>query len=102
MALIAQGLGPSTPAKEYLRFGGQTVAIENAIAGAASAGIYNYTDPRIQYSGTWAVPGQSKQTGAAASFNFIGTTVSYVYRLYPSCGVANVYIDGNLAASIDE
>ena len=43
----AQGLGPTTPAKEYVRFGGQVVAIENGAApiAAASASPSNLSFP---------------------------------------------------------
>ena len=68
---LAQGLSPSAPLKEYIRFGGQIVAIENVTAagcvtnltGAGSGGI----TPRIDLS--W-----SALTGASSYQVLRGTT----------------------------
>jgi hypothetical protein len=102
---IAQGVGATTPAKEYIRFSGQTVAIENATAGPVSAGLYDGADPRVQYSGTWSNPvgyNTSTQTGAAASLTFTGAAITYVYDLYYNSGIATVFMDGTQIASIDQ
>jgi hypothetical protein len=100
---VAQGLSPLTPAKEYIRFNGQTVAIENAIGTTpASANVYTIADPRIKSTGEWS-SGTSSETGDTQSFSFTGTTVSYVYMMTtPASGLATVTIDGHAVASIDE
>jgi hypothetical protein len=43
----------------------------------------------------------SSRAGDSASFHFTGTSVTWVGRICPSCGEADVYIDGSYVTRID-
>jgi hypothetical protein len=53
VSLLAQGLSPTTPAKEYIRLNGQVVAIENAVAApSAPHGFIDFPAADTAVSGT--------------------------------------------------
>jgi hypothetical protein len=92
--LIAQGLLPGTPAREYIRMGGQVIAIENAMP-LQSRLIVDYPIVGATYSGQqvfsgWAMDdtaGISRITVAIDGASFgaatYGTNNQYACDLYP-------------------
>jgi hypothetical protein len=79
----------------------------------AGPGTYDDLDPRIDYTGAWLHDRQFKQAMSGSitysniprdSFKllFTGTEVEYVYTKAMNRGVAEVWIDGEKRASIDE
>lgn len=77
---------------------------------AAGAGICEDTDPKIEYSGAWAL-GRFKeasggsvtfsdQAGGALRFVFNGSAIAYVYTKALNRGTAEVFIDGHARPAI--
>jgi len=77
----------------------------------ASTVHYEQNDPAVQYSGTW-YPNQggfnsggsaamAMDAGSQATFTFTGTSVNWVGFSDPWSGIASVYVDGVLKATID-
>ena len=80
-------------------------------------GSYTYDDtsPALSYSGAWSQAGpgtayywdygqtesSSAQAGASVSATFNGTTVQWIGSQNTNGGIADVYIDGTLAGSVD-
>lgn len=77
---------------------------------------YDDTSPELTYSGAWTHAGSSlsytygdynttesfsAQVGASVTVNFTGTGVELVGPLNTNAGIADVYVDGNLAARVD-
>lgn len=89
--------------------------IENgsALSGgiSAPAGRTEQNSPAVSYTGTWYLnsnPAQSGGTavlatdaGSRASITFTGTGIRWVAYRDPWSGIANVYLDGALAATVD-
>lgn len=80
---------------------------------AMPAGIYDDTDTKLIYTGTWTAPtgvaeynGTRHQTnvgGSKVSFTFYGTRVHIYYSGYPGYrGKVNIRIDGNLVGVLDQ
>jgi hypothetical protein len=79
--------------------------------GVASATIIQQNDPAIAYSGTWftisngvfsggsAIEGMD--AGNSATITFTGTAISWIGYKDPWSGIAQVYLDGALAATVD-
>lgn len=69
------------------------------------------TSPAVALSGNWSVntsaknsggsAGISMASGARATFSFKGTSVSWIGYKDMSSGIARVYVDGALAATVD-
>jgi hypothetical protein len=79
----------------------------------AGPGTYDDLDPRIDYTGAWLHDRQFKQAlsgsitysnipGDSFKLLFTGTEVGYVYTKAMNRGTAEVSIDGEKRASIDE
>jgi lysophospholipase L1-like esterase len=77
---------------------------------------YDDTSPELTYSGAWTHAGSSlsytygdynitesfsAQAGASVTVNFTGTGVELAGPLNTNAGIADVYVDGNLAARVD-
>ena len=80
---LAQGFDPFTPSKEYLRFGGQIVAIENAPAAPA---------PVAQLSATTLVFGSQALGTPSANQTVTGTSTGnagLVFSSSPALGGSN-------------
>ena len=77
----------------------------------ASAGRIEQNDPSLNYNGTWFLntnPAQSGGTavmatdgGARATISFSGTGIRWIAYRDAWSGIANVYVDGALKATID-
>jgi trimeric autotransporter adhesin len=73
---------------------------------ASQNGRYEETSPFIHYEGTWrnstdGTVTQSSVEGSAAEFYFTGTAISLYGIKAPSRGHADIFINGNLEATID-
>jgi hypothetical protein len=77
---------------------------------------YDDTSPELTYSGAWTHAGSSlsytygdydstesfsAKVGASVTVNFSGTGAEWVGPLGTNAGIADVYIDGSLAAQVD-
>jgi hypothetical protein len=70
------------------------------------------TDPSVRYAGTWIPQSRSDLSGGTivessdpsgtASLTFTGTGVSWIGMKAPWAGIAEVYLDGTLKATVDE
>jgi hypothetical protein len=79
----------------------------------AGTGTYDDRDPRIDYTGAWLHDRQFKQAlsgsitysnvpGDSFKLLFMGTEVAYVYTKAMNRGIAEVRIDGEKRAAVDE
>ncbi|MGH7585291.1 MAG: hypothetical protein ACREMH_03510, partial [Gemmatimonadales bacterium] len=69
------------------------------------------TDPSVTYTGTWLSQSRSDlsggtiveslETGATATLSFSGTGVSWIGFRAPFGGIAEVFLDGTLVATVD-
>jgi RHS repeat-associated protein len=85
--------------------------MDNLISVVSGATRFEETDPSISYSGTWSVGSDpshsggtqkfSKITGNYATFNFTGTSVTWVGAKYNNRGIAKVYIDDIYQQDVD-
>lgn len=82
------------------------------IAHTSAPGTYDDTDQRLVFEGAWTFDyhftepsngtiAYAKQAGATVAFAFQGTSLDYVHTKAANRGVAEVWIDGQKAASID-
>jgi beta-galactosidase GanA len=77
---------------------------------------YDDTNSALQYSGTWTHAGPSsgyttgdydsteswsQQAGASMTLDFTGTAVQWIGPKNTNGGIADVYVDGSLAATVD-
>jgi len=72
---------------------------------------FEQTDPSISYAGTWYPNGGAYNSGGSAvmamdpasqaQFHFTGTGVKWIGFSDPWSGIAQVYVDGGLVATID-
>jgi hypothetical protein len=72
---------------------------------------YEQTDPSVQYSGIWypnsggfnsgGSAAMAVDAGSEATFRFTGTGVKWIGFSDPWSGIAQVYLDGSLVATID-
>jgi hypothetical protein len=72
---------------------------------------YEQTDPSVAYTGTWYPNGgafnsggtaaMAMAAGSKAQFSFTGTSVKWIGFSDPWSGIAHVYVDGSLRATID-
>jgi hypothetical protein len=92
-------------AAEWAESAPVTVTLERESSTAIS---WNGDWARIQSPGAprnWGAADQfireSSQFGAAASYSFIGSTIAWIATRGPSNGLADVYIDGVKASTID-
>jgi hypothetical protein len=77
----------------------------------AGAGRVQQTDPAVTYTGTWFLNTNSVQSGgtavlatdagARATFSFNGTGVRWIAYRDEWSGIARVYVDGLLKATVD-
>ncbi len=90
----------------------QTVAVINKLYGAGSTVIVDTDDSGVAFDGTWdtAVADHGAydrtraltgETGASVTFTFEGTGVKWYDSVDANKGVAEVYIDGELKATVD-
>jgi hypothetical protein len=79
--------------------------------GARGSGPFEETSPAITWSGSWSknsLPAQSgggamltMEAGAQASFAFSGPSASWIGYRDEWCGLADVFLDGALQATVD-
>ena len=89
------------------------IVIDAFDAPAVTISRLQETDPDISYSTVgwsqgdtsraWSagIAALSSTAGAQASFTFTGTGITWIGAKGPQTGIANVFLDGNLAASVD-
>jgi hypothetical protein len=88
---------------------GVTVTVSNA---GGTVTRFEETDPAIRYTGNWYPksdpPGASggtyieaQENFARATFSFTGTAVSWISARASTTGIARVYVDGTLVATVD-
>ena len=85
-------------------------------AGQATGYTYDDADPALSYTGTWTHAGPSSgftngdwdstesystQAGASMSVTFTGAGIQWIGPKNTNGGIADVYIDGNLAGTVD-
>ena len=80
-------------------------------AGPSTPVIYEESDPSIVTEGLWVIEKYEGPTngqilvagdaGARLHFHFTGRQVKMIVARYWSCGSANVYLDGELAATVN-
>ena len=90
--------------------------LDNVNLDEAAGFTYDDTDPALQYSGTWTHAGLSAgyttgdyngteswstEAGASMTVNFTGTAVQWIGPKNNNGGIADVYLDGSLAAAVD-
>ena len=72
-------------------------------AESASVGVYENTSAAVKYSGAWRTMDSRSDSGGSsrylnstgsATFAFTGTAVTWLSRVTPASGIANVYLDG--------
>jgi beta-galactosidase GanA len=93
-----------------------STSLDNVNLDEAAGYTYDDVNPALQYSGTWthAGPGAgytsgdydqteswSTQAGASMTVNFTGTAVQWIGPKNTNGGIADVYLDGSLAATVD-
>jgi len=91
-----------------------TDAASNSATRDLSITVYDWveeTSPSVTFSGLWndnaGSPNSggsaklSMDPGARATFVFTGTQVSWIGLKDPWSGIANIYLDGNLVATVD-
>ena len=90
------------------------VIIDGFIANPYSTvtSMHDQTDTQIGFNGAWASisdPSQyggskaySNVTGSTATFQFRGSSVSYVYGIQNNCGIARIVIDNAVVDNIDQ
>ncbi len=81
------------------------------VTAPALTGLIQQDNPAIQYSGTWYPNTNSADSGGSAvlamdagsgaQFTFTGTAIQWIGLSDPYSGIAQVYLDGNLAATVD-
>ncbi|MDA8108931.1 MAG: Ig-like domain-containing protein, partial [Betaproteobacteria bacterium] len=114
----AQGLADTTHALTIEATGTQNPAATSDVVvvdafEVVSPGVqYQDTDPSVSYGSGW-IPGnrdkaysegtatESNTTGAAATFTFTGTGVSWIGARGPQTGTARIYLDGAAVADVD-
>jgi hypothetical protein len=91
---------------------GVTVTVSNG-GGGGTTTRFEETSPAITYTGTWSPPldsppgasggtyKESNEAGARATLSFTGTQVTWISGSATVTGIANVYLDGSLVATID-
>lgn len=91
----------------------QSTTIPPTSLPAAGIGTYDDTSSLIAYSGSWVAQTTtgnylntehySQLIGDTATLKFDGNSASVIYRTYPTnVGKMNVFIDGTLAATVDQ
>lgn len=90
----------------------QTVAFINEMFGSPETVMVSHTDEKAVYTGSWAKKQDSgayghtrtevSEKGAAVEFTFTGTGVKWFDTADTDKGIAEVYIDGQLAETVDE
>jgi hypothetical protein len=78
---------------------------------SATAGRVEQNNPAVTYSGNWYLntnPAMSGGTavlaldpGSAATISFIGTGINWIAYRDQWSGIANIYVDGKLTATVD-
>jgi len=89
-------LGPP-PASAQLS--SSTVAVQETSTSVSYSGAWVYEDTRRSWSGGTAA--MSTTAAARATFTFTGIGVSWIGFRGPQAGIARVFLDGALAATID-
>ena len=90
--------------------------LDNVNTGEAAGFTYDDVDPALQYAGTWTHAGLSagyttgdydgteswsQQAGASMSVQFTGTAAAWIGPKNTNGGIADVYLDGSLAGTVD-
>ncbi len=90
--------------------------LDNVNLDEAAGYTYDDTNPALDYSGTWTHAGPSAgytsgdynqteswstQAGASATVDFTGTAVQWIGPKNTNGGIADVYLDGSLLATVD-
>jgi beta-galactosidase GanA len=91
--------------------------LDNVNLDEAAGYTYDDVNPALQYSGTWThanasnsnytsgdydqTESWSTQTGASLTLDFTGTAVQWIGPKNTNGGIADVYLDGTLAAAVD-
>jgi hypothetical protein len=93
IAMAGFSLGFSTPAHA------NTTRVEDGAISVVYGGVW-YTASSSQLSG--GSGHESNTIGSTASYAFIGTGITWIsYICSCEAGIANVYVDGKFAASVD-
>jgi beta-galactosidase GanA len=93
-----------------------STSLDNVNLDEAAGYTYDDTNPALQYSGTWTHAGASAgytsgdydqtesfstQAGASMTVTFTGTAVQWIGPKNTNGGIADVYLDGSLAGTVD-
>jgi len=93
-----------------------STSLDNVNTGEAAGFTYDDTNAALNYSGDWTHAGTSSgytggdydqteswstQAGASMTVDFTGTAVQWIGPKNTNGGIADVYLDGSLAATVD-
>jgi beta-galactosidase GanA len=93
-----------------------STSLENVNLDEVAGYTYDDANPALQYSGDWTHAGPSagytsgdydqteswsQQAGASMTLDFTGTAVQWIGPKNTNGGIADVYLDGSLAATVD-